>query len=164
MKAGFVNTEMRVTQSKVASSLEEAKLLMSVNRSQDAIAHLKATIEAHPKSSINSWLYLLEVFRKLNFKQDFENYAEQLHKTFNVMTPVWYETENTLYVPQHLEEFPHIMEKLYATWPSDMTKEYLRGLITDNRGGDRAGFSKSALSEILLLISVLDIRLFKPII
>lgn len=157
-KHGFVNTEMRETQSKVASTLEEAKLLMSINRTQDAIAHLKMTIDAHPKSSINHWLYLLEVFRKLNLQDEFESYAKQLHSTFNVMTPVWYEINTSIYVPQHLEEFPHIMEKLHTAWPSEMAKEYLRSLITDNRDGERAGFSKNALSEILLLIDLLDIR------
>ena len=140
------------------STLEEARLLMSINRSSDAIVHLKMTIESQPKASINHWLYLLEIFRKLNLKEDFENYATELHNTFNVMTPIWYETEVAIYVPQNLEEFPHIMEKLYSVWPGDSAIAYLRGLITDNRGGERSGFGKEVLSEILMLIAVLDMR------
>ena len=140
------------------STLEEARLLMSINRSSDAIVHLKMTIESQPKASINHWLYLLEIFRKLNLKEDFENYATELHNTFNVMTPIWYETDVAIYVPQNLEEFPHIMEKLYSVWPGDSAIAYLRGLITDNRGGERSGFGKEVLSEILMLIAVLDMR------
>lgn len=142
------------------STLEEAKLLMSVNRGTDAIAHLKMTIESQPKASINHWLYLLEVFRKLNLKADFEEYAENMHETFNVMTPVWYEKEaavNTvMIVPQSLEEFPHIMEQLYGVWPGELATVYLRSLITDNRGGERVGFGKAVVNEILLLIALLD--------
>ncbi len=145
-------------EARLDSTLAEAKLLMSVNRHQDAIAHLKQTIEAQPKASINHWLYLLEVFRKLNLKDDFEAYAKGLHDIYNVMTPVWYETEIPIYVPQNLEEFPHIIEKLCSVWPGDLATVYLRGLITDNRGGDRAGFGKAVLNEILMLVAMLDIR------
>jgi hypothetical protein len=140
------------------ATLEEAKLLMSINRATDAIAHLKMTMEAQPKAAINHWLYLLGIFKKLNLKEDFEKYATDLHSTFNVMTPIWQDTEIAMVVPQSLEEFPHIMEKLYSTWPNDTATIYLRGLITDNRGGERTGFGKEVLSEILLLIALLDIR------
>ena len=120
------------------STLQEAKLLMSVNRSSDAIAHLKLTIEAQPKASIGHWLYLLEIFRKLNLKEDFEQYAADLHQAFNVMTPIWYDTDVAIYVPQSIEEFPHIMEKLYSLWPGELATVYLRNLINDNRGGERS--------------------------
>ncbi len=140
------------------ATLQEAKMLMSINRSSDAVAHLKMTIETQPKASINHWLYLLEIFRKLNLKEEFEQYATNMHQTFNVMTPVWYDTEVAIYVPESLEEFPHIMEKLYSVWPGDLATVYLRNLITDNRGGERTGFGKAVLSEILLLIELLDIH------
>ncbi|HSF71977.1 MAG TPA: hypothetical protein VLA25_06775, partial [Methylotenera sp.] len=147
-------------ESRLSSTLEEAKLLMSVNRGTDAIAHLKMTIESQPKASINHWLYLLEVFRSLNLKHEFETYAERMHLTFNVMTPVWYEKEavvnTSMVVPQSLEEFPHIMEQLYGVWPGELATVYLRSLITDNRGGERAGFGKAVVSEILMLIALLD--------
>jgi hypothetical protein len=140
------------------ATLQEAKMLMSINRANDAVAHLKMTIETQPKASINHWLYLLEIFRKLNLKEEFEQYATNMHQTFNVMTPVWYETEVAIYVPESIEEFPHIMEKLYSVWPGDLATVYLRNLINDNRGGERTGFGKTVLSEILLLIEMLDIR------
>jgi hypothetical protein len=146
-------------ETRLSATLEEAKLLMSVNRGTDAIAHLKMTIESQPKAAINHWLYLLEVFRKLNLKDEFEQYADSLHETFNVMTPIWYEklAETTaLVVPQSLEEFPHIMEQLYGVWPGELASVYLRSLITDNRGGERVGFGKAVVGEILFLIELLD--------
>ncbi len=143
-------------EARLDSTLAEAKLLMSISRHQDAIAHLKLTIESQPKASINHWLYLLEIFRKLNLKDDFEAYAKGLHDIYNVMTPVWYETEISIVVPQSLEEFPHIIEKLCSVWPGELATVYLRGLITDNRGGDRTGFGKAVLNEILMLVAVLD--------
>ena len=161
--SGFLNSEMLDEQAKASSTLEEAKLLMSINRTQDAIAHLKFTIETQPKASINHWLYLLEIFRKQHAKAEFEKFAKSMHIIFNVMTPVWYETEPAhtdaqIIVPQHLEDFPHIMEKLDAVWPSELARVYLESLITDNRDGERSGFSHGVLNEILLLISLLDAR------
>lgn len=138
--------------------LEEARLLMSVNRYDDAIGHLKESIQASPKISIHPWLYLLDVFKKLNMKVDFENYAHSIHQTFNVITPLWEERDVAMVVPQSLEEFPHIMEKLYTTWPEDSARAYLRNLINDNRNGERGGFGKAVLDEILMLIALLDAR------
>ena len=152
------NTDPQKAQPNVDATLVEAKLLMSIHRNQDAIAHLKLTIEANPKASINHWLYLLEIFRKLNLKEEFKKYAEGLKANFNVTTQAWDDSIAPGTLPQYLEEFPNIMEKLYTIWPSDQAKNYLRSLITDNRDGERAGFGKAVLSEILLLIALLDTR------
>jgi hypothetical protein len=157
----FPNTEARAIKTQADVTLQTAKLLMNANRSQDAMSHLKESIEAQPKGSIEHWLYLLEIFRKLKLKVEFESYAERLHQTFNVMTPVWYESKSSnvsMIVPQFLEEFPHIMAKLYTEWPSKFATEYLRSLIADNREGIRAGFCKGVLDEILCLISLLETR------
>jgi hypothetical protein len=152
------NKAAKETGVRVDATLEEAKLLASINRYNDAIAHLKMTIESQPKASINHWLYLLEIFRKLNLQEDFEQYAADMHQTFNVMTPVWYDTEIAVYVPQSLEEFPHIMERLYSSWPDDSAASYLRNLIIDNRGGERSGFGDAVIGEITMLIELLSAR------
>jgi len=139
-------------------ALEEARLLASVSRYEDAIAHLTAHISASPKLSIQPWLYLLEIFRQLDMKEDFERYAEAMHQAFNVITPLWAAREMALVVPQSLEDFPHIMEKLYSVWPDDDARRYLQNLINDNRNGERGGFGQAVLDEILTLIRVLDVR------
>ena len=140
------------------TTMVEARLLMRINRHQDAIDLLKLTIEAKPKASINHWLYLLEIYRTLNLKEEFEQHAAGLKANFNVTMQAWDDSIAPAFLPQHLEEFPNIMEKLYPMWPGDEAKDYLRSLITDNRDGERAGFGKAALSEILLLIALLDTR------
>ena len=153
------NTIAKTMQPSLAdAALVEAKLLMSINRNQDAIEHLKASIDTNPKTSINHWLYLLEIFRKLNLKEEFEKYAAGLKANFNVTTQAWDDSIAPGTLPQYLEEFPNIMEKLTPMWPSDEAKDYLRSLITDNRDGERVGFGKAVLSEILFLVALLDTR------
>ncbi len=146
------------TDANVSSSLEEAKLLMSINRTSDAIAHLKMTIKSSPKGSINHWLYLLDIFRKLKLKDEFEHYAKELHTTFNVLPPVWDNADVAIATPKTLQGFPHIMEKLYKTWPEDAAYQYLRGLIADNRGGERIGFAKEVVEEIVMLMELIVTR------
>ena len=162
-KGQFINAAQNTIAKTIQLSVEdatmvEAKLLMSVNRSQDAILHLKAAVDANPKISINHWLYLLEIFRKLNLKEEFEKYAAGLKTNFNVTTQAWDDSIAPGTLPQYIEEFSNIMEKLTPMWPSDEAKDYLRSLITDNRDGERVGFGKSVLSEILFLIALLDAR------
>ena len=154
----LLNTDTQVDDLNERSILDEAKFLMSKNQPAEAIEHIKWAIRAQPKTAINLWLYLLDIFRQEQQKDDFENYAKAMHQTFNVMTPMWEEKNVAIIVAQALEEFPHIVERLTASWPSEEARIYLRSLITDNRNGERTGFGKAVLDEILLLIAVLEAR------
>ena len=73
-------------------------------------------------------------------------------------TQVWDDSIAPGTLPQYLEEFPNIMEKLYIIWPSKQAQNYLRSLITDNRDGERVGFGQAVVGEILLLIALLETR------
>jgi tetratricopeptide (TPR) repeat protein len=138
--------------------VEEAKVLVYKNQSEEAIAHLKWAIRAEPKSAINIWLYLLELLRKENLKEEFEKFALEMHQTFNVITPLWEKRDVAIIVPESLEEFPHIVERITQIWPKDSARTYLTELVTDNRNGERTGFGQLVVDEILLLIQVLDIQ------
>ena len=153
-----LGADTMVGEQSTSAILDEAKTMVAKGEPLDAIEHLKWAIRAKPKKAINLWLYMLQIFREQNLKDDFENYAKAMHQTFNVMTPLWEEKALPMFVPQSLEEFKHIIEKLTAAWPSKDTAVYLRNLITDNRDGERAGFGKEVLHEILLLIEVLESR------
>ncbi|MFM9835593.1 MAG: hypothetical protein ACKVOA_05780 [Methylophilaceae bacterium] len=138
------------------SILDEARFMMGKNQPENAIEHIKWSIRAQPKSSVNLWLYLLEIFKQLNQKEEFENYAKVMHQTFNVMTPAWEDKNVAMVVAETLEEFPHICEKLSALWPNESAVPYLRNLINDNRNGERSGFGKAVIEEISLLIAMLE--------
>lgn len=50
---------------------------------------------------------------------------------------------------------PRIIERLTGTWRTPELLQYLKRLIVDERG-DRAGFSASVMSELLMLSAVLE--------
>ncbi len=153
-----LNKETTVEEHNDKTVLQEAKILMRKGLPDEAIGHLKWAIRAKPRSSINFWLYLLSIFRQQNLKDDFEKFAFEMHQTFNVMTPLWEERSVAMVVPQSLEDFPYIMKLLTEKWPNEKITNYLHKLISDNRSGERSGFSQSVVEEILLLIDVLNTR------
>lgn len=158
MPSATLNKETVVEEHNDKAVLQEAKTLMRKGLPDEAIGHLKWAIRAKPRASINFWLYLLDIFRQQNLKDEFEKFAFEMHQMFNVMTPLWEERSVAMVVPQSLEEFPYIMKLLTEKWPNEKITNYLHKLISDNRSGERSGFSQSVVEEILLLIDVLNIR------
>lgn len=146
--------------------LEQAKIYVNINRQREAIMLLKSQIQSTPKTSLHHWLALLDIYRQTNQKEEFLDYAKQLHQTFNVMLPTWDNAPLPMVVATSLEEFPHVMEHIIELWTycdmneekSAETKAYLDTLLTDNRDSERAGFGLEVLQEIMLLRDLLDVR------
>lgn len=140
------------------SVVDEARILVSMDRTNEAISLLLHHIEEQPRSSLQPWVYLLDVYRSLDKKDEFTELAKRFHQAFNVMAPQWEHKQVAMVVATTLEEFPHILDQLLSMWPNPDTKDYLEALITDNREGERAGFNIEVAKEIALLISILEIR------
>lgn len=151
-----INAEAKADGSGAASVLEEAKAKVAEDLPEEAIECLKLAIKVKPKSAINIWLYLLNLLKVQNLKEDFEKVAFDMHQTFNVMTPLWESKKVAMIVPKSLEEFPHIIELLTEKWPHHELVNYLQHVIADNRDGERSGFSQEVIEDILLLIAILE--------
>lgn len=143
-------------------ALEHARIYVSIERVDEAVALLKAQIESTPKASLHHWLYLLDIYRDTNQKEAFLQYARQLHQSFNVMIPLWENTPVPMVIASSLEEFPHIVEQLTTLWAdNEKTAEtivYIDDLLTDNRGSDRTGFGMEVFQELILLRDLLNGR------
>jgi hypothetical protein len=147
----------------IDSVVEEAKIFVALGRSERAIAMLEEHISAHPRASVNPWLYLMDFYRSANRREDFTELAKRFHQTFNVMAPQWEASaQSQMMVPHSLEEFPHISSRLTDGWGTLDAQDFLNHLLQDNRGGERQGFSLEVLQEILLLLSTLELRDHMP--
>jgi hypothetical protein len=147
----------------IDSVVEEAKIFVALGRSERAIAMLEEYIAAHPRASVNPWLYLMDFYRSANRREDFTALANRFHQTFNVMAPQWEASaQSQMMVPRSLEEFPHIASRLTDGWGTLDAQDFLNHLLQDNRGGERQGFSLEVLQEILLLLSTLELRDHMP--
>ncbi len=77
----------------------------------------------------------------------------------NVIAPQWEKSGHAMIVVPHtLEEFPHLLARLTEGWGTLDAQDFLNNLLQDNRGGERQGFSMEVLQEILLLLTVLEMR------
>lgn len=154
----------------VDHALDLAEVMLSYGRTTGAMQTLKDYLHDHPATSVRPWLKLLELHRQTGMREDFERAADTVHRHFNVQVPNWDEgvsgeplrsffddEEHTEILG--LEQLPHILAKIQATWPDVSCLEYLRHLLVDNRGGGRLGFPVSVVAEILLLEDILNDRL-----
>lgn len=157
-QSSSLNKDTVVEEPSDKSVLQEAKALTAQGLPEEAGEHLKWAIRANPKTAIGTWLYLLEILRLQNLKDDYEKFALEMHQNFNVMTPPWVQREVQMVVPQSLEEFPNIIKLLTDKWPNEKIAHYLNKLVLDNRSGERVGFSPAVIEEILLLSDVLAVR------
>lgn len=151
-------------------ALDLAEVMLSYGRTAGAMQTLRDYLRDHPARSVRPWLKLLELFRQTGMREDFERAAESVHRHFNVRVPGWDEgisgvplrdffgDEDQQAIPG-LEQLPHILTQIQATWPGADCLAYLRHLLVDNRGGGRMGFPVSVVNEILLLEDILNDRL-----
>jgi HAMP domain-containing protein len=142
----------------IESVVEEARIFVSMDRANEAITLLLSYIETQPKGSVQPWVYLLDIYRNQNKKDEYIELAKRFHHTFNVMRPQWEETKVAMVVATSLEEFPHIIPHLVAAWTAGEAMQYLEDLLEDNRDGERAGFALEVMQEIMLLQGILEIR------
>jgi hypothetical protein len=151
-------------------ALDLAEVMLSYGRRTGAMQTLKDYLRDHPKISVRPWLKLLDLYRQTGMREEFEQAAGTVHAHFNVRVPHW--DEGVSDVPLRsffdeeeqaeslgLEQIPHILAMIQATWPEAACLEYLRHLLADNRGGGRAGFPVPVVAEILLLEDILNDRL-----
>lgn len=152
------NSDEILSVEEITSVVEEARIFMSMERPNEAIQLLRDYIENSPHGSLQPWLYLLEIYRKLGKKDEFSELAKRFHRTFNAMTPQWGDHKIAMVVANSLEEFPHIVSQLQEVWAKPEALEYLDQLLGDNRDGERVGFSLNVVLEIVMLMEILDIR------
>lgn len=151
--------------------MEQAKIYVGLGKEDDAIRLLNAHINAAPKAALRHWLYLLDIYRNTNQKEAFLQSARQLHQTFNVVIPRWEKSSSSeivapVFEATSLEEYDYIVDKVTKLWADcskeakkiALTKNYLDELLTDNRNGERAGFSMGVFEDIMLLRDTLDAR------
>jgi hypothetical protein len=138
--------------------LHQARIMVGSGKPKSAIQLLDHAVNSETPQPLETWLYLLDLCREAALRAEFEDYAQKLHQHYNVMTPQWEKMEVPLVVANSLEEFPHISVQLVKHWQEGGANVYLQSLLTDNRGGERAGFGPEVLEEILLLQGLLKHR------
>ena len=141
------------------SAIELADIMLSFGRVQGAAQTLSDFIRSNPNQAVKPWIKLMEVYRVAGMKVEFDVLSHQLNKTFNVKPAAWDDFELARKNPDSLEDMPHIMQRLDATWETRACQVLLHDLLRDNRKGTRQGFPLAIIDEILLLLGMLEAKL-----
>jgi hypothetical protein len=135
---------------------DEARVYVALGHPERAIVVLYEHIREAPRAMPAAWLMLLDLYHTSGNRQNFRRLAEEFHVYCNVQAPLWEDFGSSEFAEGGLETFPHILRHVAGIWRLPGCREYLEGLLYDNREGRRMGFPLAAYGEILLLLQVLD--------
>jgi hypothetical protein len=127
---------------------EEARVYVALGHPERAINVLNEHIRDVPRSMPAAWLMLLDLYHASGRQQDFRRLAEEFHLHCNVQAPPWEDFKPSESDEGGLETFPHILRQVADLWRQPGCREYLEGLLYDNREGRRIGFPLAAYGEI----------------
>lgn len=148
--------------------MELADIMLSFGRVKGAAQALQEFVDHNPQEALKPWIRLMEVYRIAGMRNEFEEVAHNLNRTFNVEVQKWDEaddrngvTESGLELvlepmarPQSVEDMPRIIGKVIEMWNTADVVGFLFELLRDNRGGQRIGFALPVVEDILFLIEL----------
>ena len=137
----------------ISDITQEAEFWMSVNDPQRAIEILNDQEDvAHPNSPV-PWLYLLDLYRLVKDKSKYDRLRDRFVTLFNAHIPEFEAVVIDVDV-MHLENYPHLIERVCRMWNGSEIIPFLESLLVDDREGKRTGFELPVYRDILLLISI----------
>ena len=155
--AGVGEADAALAAAELSQVTEEARVYVELGHPERAIEVLSKHIRQHPRAAPAAWIMLLDLHHANGDRQDFRRLSEEFHQHFNVQTPMWeaFGTSETG-IDNGLDAFPHIVKEIVSLWRKPECREYLEGLLFDNREGRRIGFPVAAYGDILMLLQVLN--------
>ncbi len=142
----------------VVSSLsrvtEEASVFCKLGYPQRAVELLQEHIASTPVSHPQAWYVLFDIYREHNMRDAFDSSLADFKRRFNLVTPIWQNAAED--DGPDLQSFAHVIERITQLWPGTACQSYIKGLLYDDRGGERQGFSMNTYNDLLFLIELLD--------
>lgn len=137
----------------ISDVVQEAEFWMLLNNPQRALQILEPYgVDQRPDSPV-AWLYLLDLYRSLDRRADYDRLATRFKRIFNARIPAWDEQENPD-APASLQDFPRLLDNVCKLWSDDQAVPYLESLLVDDRNGERVGFDLPVYREIIMLIGI----------
>lgn len=142
--------------SELSQITEEARVYIALGHPDRAMNVLREHIRQVPRTIPAAWLMLLDLYHAHGRRQEFRQLAQEFHQRCNVETPTWESYTTREHDPAGLSRYPHVTKRIVGLWRLPECRDYLEGLLLDNREGQRGGFSLAAYADILMLLQVLD--------
>ena len=138
----------------VADTLLQAELLVQLGDPKQAMALLSHHIRETEKPGAAVWLMLLDLYQTTGREKQYNALAAGFKALFNAEVPAWAVSPDK--VARDLESYPQVLARLQAGWSAPGIRAEIDGLLNDDRGGSRQGFSLTAYRELLFLAEILE--------
>jgi hypothetical protein len=131
---------------------EQAQFFVSIGRPDKAIDLLTARVAQSGGSSPLVCLELLKLYHALGREEDFEFMRTEFNHWFAAHVPEFLVFGDD---GRALDQYPQVMERISALWPTPAVLEYIEGCLYHHAGeGDGAIFDLQAYLDLLFLHSV----------
>lgn len=151
-----------VTVEELANIEEEAEVFLMAGRPDVAIKVLRDCLDSGADSRASVWFKLLDIYHAQGMREPFFSLAEEIKTRFNVAIPTWEASHAEAQLRHGLDHFPNLLANIVQRWNEPYGLEYLRGLMQDNRHGERLGFHEEAFRDLLMLSEVFEFRMDDP--
>lgn len=135
---------------------EEAAVFVHLGYPERAMTLLTEHIASHERSHPAVWYLLFELYRDNGQRAEFELAQMRFRRRFNLVAQQWQDSSESEADSVGILSFPHVLECTARLWPTSACRTYLEGLLYDNRGGERQGFSHQTYQDLVFLIGLLE--------
>jgi pilus assembly protein FimV len=138
----------------ILDEIQQAEFWMEMHQPERAIEILESNWGSDRPNSPLPWLYLLDLYKQVGDREQYEELTERFEHIFNGKVERWDDDKATLTVQRSLEDFPAVLKKIVQLWPTPDIVPYMENLLIDDRDGRRQGFELSAYRDILFLTNI----------
>lgn len=129
---------------------EQAGLLLSAGRHEQAIELLRGHVGANPAAGAVAWLDLLDIYHRLGRRDEFDHTRGEFERHFNAHVPAFEDYRQGK--GPGLEGYRKVVAHITSTWPSRRAQELLEECIFRRPGhSGRPAFSLEAYRDLVFL-------------
>ena len=138
----------------VADALLQAELLVQLGDPKQAMTLLSKHIRETEKPGPAVWLMLLGLYQSTGREAQYNALGAGFKVLFNAEVPPWATTPDAM--ARELESYGTVIARLQSAWGGSEARIALDGLLRDDRGGSRQGFTLTAYRELIFLVEIVD--------
>lgn len=130
---------------------QQAEFFIVLGQDEAAIELLEVHLGGHAQEIPWPYLKLLEIYRRLGRRADYERVQERFNAHFNGRAPTW---ESDLEHGRSLVDYPGVIERLQALWAEPARAMDVLEMSLVHLGTDADAFDLPAYRELLFLYAV----------
>lgn len=130
---------------------QQAEFFIVLGQDDAAIELLEAHLGGHTQEIPWPYLKLMEIYRRLSRRADYERVQERFNAHFNGRAPTW---ESDMEQGRSLVDYPGVVDRLQALWAEPPRAMDVLEMSLVHLGPDADAFDLPAYRELLFLYAV----------